>query len=493
MRGKDFYNMLQAEIVELEREVSGLNVSSDKIDKKLAELLERREAALSRLAKSYLPQLDAQSVKASLSDVQLNLAQLLEEKQANQRELAARISSLSGLRENLSSKHEELTDALEQITSKRDSLQESADKLLEQDSDYVSLREEVNQSTQQLAQHMRRVEELEREAREKLPEFDAEPLFTYLVKNNYGTKNYHSSWFTKALDRWVAKLVDFSSSKRHYDFLRSTPELVKIEVGRRQEGLEKLLVKSSSYERKIFDEVGLSEVLTQGQTIGAERDENITQLQQLNENQAQLIAESNSLRSSNGSFYSSALAMVKQFLGDQHITKLRTVAQERPGTEDDNIVSLLAGIDESLSSIEASGEEISIKLELADQACIVLRNLESRFLRNDFESERSFFADDFNPNEMFLAVCRKELSTDQAWRSIRAAQKFVRPQIKRYSSAFYQPGVAEVLGHVLAGAARGVASSSGPGYYRPGRNSGGSPVFRGARRRDGSFSSGNGF
>ena len=96
--------------------------------------------------------------------------------------------------------------------------------------------------------------EIRAEAQEKLPSYDKNRLFRYLLDRDYGKPEYKKKGWTRRLDRWVAKLIDYQGARRSYDFLRVTPELMAAEVARRREQFNVLMEQVERIEDEISGE-----------------------------------------------------------------------------------------------------------------------------------------------------------------------------------------------------------------------------------------------
>ena len=77
--------------------------------------------------------------------------------------------------------------------------------------------------------------------RENLPAYDNSPLFRYLQQRGYGTQTYTNRGFTRSMDRWLAKFIDYNKAKQGYDFLRKTPEQMRQIIAEDREALDTVM------------------------------------------------------------------------------------------------------------------------------------------------------------------------------------------------------------------------------------------------------------
>jgi hypothetical protein len=64
----------------------------------------------------------------------------------------------------------------------------------------------------------------EADREEKRRPYEADPLFMYLWRRRYGTRDYRASNFVRYFDRKVAHLIDFETARTNYAMLLELPE-----------------------------------------------------------------------------------------------------------------------------------------------------------------------------------------------------------------------------------------------------------------------------
>ena len=89
----------------------------------------------------------------------------------------------------------------------------------------------VEQMKSRKEQAERRLAAAGRERDEKIPEYEENRLFRYLLDRRYGTRDYHARGLTHRLDDWVAGKLDFTSQMQNYTLLQEIPSVVERELG----------------------------------------------------------------------------------------------------------------------------------------------------------------------------------------------------------------------------------------------------------------------
>ena len=492
--GSEMYRALQQSIQQSEGRQDEYTTRISEVDQAVQSLLDIRQELFDDLAEEYLPKLDSQSIRATIEEVQTEVVQLLQQKRQAAAELNEQLSKLQKTRSDRQSELEKLTDELNALTTTRDQLEQQASEILDGRPNYVALRKDVDRSTAQLMQNEQRLEELQQEKREKLPSYEEDPLFNYLLDRDYGTTQYTGKGLIRRLDHWVAKLVRFTHHKQHYDFLRSIGDLVQIEIDRRQSELDAQLQEVKSLENEVFAQIGLIKVLQDGEQLGESRIRAIDQLEQLDRKLHETRAELHELDSPNGRHYKRAIDLISAFLEREHIVELRQRAADMPGSTDDRLVNQVLQIEEQLTNHRRQLDELRNARIDSERGLSELSALKSLYVRSDFDSMRSQFDDRLAAKQLFTQVADCILSARQAWQRLKQHQHFQQPilapsyppRIQADMSRTLTRAIVRGLGHVARGAASGAVSGR--------RNyGGGGTIFGGGGRGGGGFSSGEGF
>lgn len=69
-----------------------------------------------------------------------------------------------------------------------------------------------------------KVQQAEADREEKRKPYEADPLFMYLWRRRYGTRDYDAGAFVRFFDRKVAHLIDFESARVNYTLLMELPD-----------------------------------------------------------------------------------------------------------------------------------------------------------------------------------------------------------------------------------------------------------------------------
>jgi hypothetical protein len=492
-------NALQQGVQVLQGRVQECFNAMEDLDHSAAEIVERRSEVLLDLAKYYLPAVDQQTVAGTFQEVRGQLMDVLVRKQRRERELQETLRVDEETASRHSKELEQFTSQLNEKVAQREKLEKEVAQLLEGDEEFQRLSKEALTAEKELNRNEQRVDEIKKEAAEKLPSYEKSSLFKYLHKRGFGTSGYGKRGLTKRLDGWVAKLINYPKAKRGYEFLRVTPELMAQEVGRRRDQFNALMELVEACEDRHADEVGLTEVMREGQELGQARDKLVAEIGKqhylTDKHRQELLA----LEGSRNEYYEQAVGRMKDFLAGLEKWRLEHTTRSTPDPQDDQIVAELDWLGDELDKIKRQNADLTSEQNTWKSRVGDLQDIWQRFRRADFDSGRSMFHPDFDIETHIEQFVRGQLSRDDLWASIKSAQQFAPPW---HDEDDYRGGnrsvgtdfsyvllrvLTEIAGQALRHAAERGMQRRSP-IRQQQRYEAGRPVFR-----DGGFTRGRGF
>lgn len=243
-----------------------------------------------------------------------------------------------------------------------------------------------------LKHHEGRVQEILRDAREKLPAYNASRLFRYLYERGYGTNQCRAAGWRRP---WIAGWPGSSTThRRGYEFLRDTPALVGAEVDRRRTMFDQLMEQVAAIQKEEADRLGLTPVLAEGDAVGTERDRLVGRLNALREAIQKIEAERARLDQSQDAFHAEAIQTLRDVLDRTEQRVLIQRASASPDPDDDAIVARLAEATRRLDEIRDRQAALAEERRHAVAVRASLEDLRRRFRQANFDSTRSMFQDD---------------------------------------------------------------------------------------------------
>lgn len=452
-------------------------------ENRLKELTTERENCFARLAVVYLPEMEAESVKKTMHEVQGAVQRIFEQKQRRRSDLEEQMQAAREHRQLLETQLERVTDELnDKVAAREQTIAEVATQLKSNPA-YTKLNAEAQAAKERLSQNNRRVEEVETESQIKLVPYYNNNIFTYLLRQDFGTDGYGARGWTQRLDKWAANIIGFTAAKKNYDFLRSIPELMGIEVKRRQDELTALVKQVRSIEEEVEKRYGLAVIVQEGMEVGKRRDTLMADREVVTKQYEKLAKERAELDNTKDEYHQEALDKLKAYLKGESIVALKSRARATSGTEDDKMVTRIEKIDEEIGGLREKAKTAKGERDDIESKVKKLNSVLTRFTREDYESSRSYFDDGFDIGPILTGYLLGRLSSDDAWRKVEQCQHFRPRQTYRSSYDNDSSGGGYSSGR---SSSRG-SSSSGSGF-------GGFSGFSGGGGfGGGGFSSGRGF
>lgn len=435
IKGSSVHQKIKTKIGEVETQANKFASQIYTIEAGIEKLTAERENCYAVLAENYLPEFDAKAVKTTLKEMSDEIESIFREKQERRSTIEKLMKDNKERNNNLESEIDKTTTQIETHTQERDKILAVINDELSKDADYTKIDNEAKKAQTRLQQDQKRVAEVETEAREKIPAFENNKIFSYLIKINYETSSYQQNGFRKKLDSWVAKKIDFSENKKRYDFLKSMPEMMKQEVARRQEELDNIVREMEAIEFRLEKKRGLPEILARANALMNQRQSLIEKDKKLDEQYAAYGKEREQIDNKKDPYYVDAMQKIKEFLKGEQITDLKSRAKKTKGTEDDKKVERIESIDTEIREIKDRAK--SAKKERDSYATNLdgLRKVEKRFRSLDYEGSYSYFPDNFNIDDIIAGFLLGRISSSDINSKIDSSQT-TRRQTYHSSSSY---------------------------------------------------------
>jgi uncharacterized protein YoxC len=459
---------------QLDEHVAGIHA----LDQQVNELVSRRGGALLDLARHYLPDIKPETIQQTFAEVRDDLLEVLARKQKREREVADQAAAAERRAEHQEAELGRVTESLNEKVAEREKLEQVVSERLHGSDEFKRLSEQALVAETELERNEDRVADIKAEAGKKLPSYDRSRLFKYLYEAGFGTPIYEGKGLTRRLDGWVARMIDYPSARRGYDFLRVTPELMAEEVNRRRDKFNELMAEVEAIEDRVSDEAGLTAVMRAGQELGAERDRLVGVAAKVQDELLKRQQELLTLAGSQNEFYEQALARMQNFLANLPPSRLAEESRTTPEREDDAIVAEVSYLNEQLSEVDQRSSQLARRQEAWDQRLGGLQSVVQRFRHAEFDSRRSMFPADLDAEALTAQYFEGQLGAGDLWEMLQRHQRFApewhEQQRGGWGGAHVDGDVSQVLLHVLtevAGAAMRRAASRGVERRAPTRSS----------------------
>lgn len=374
-----------------------------------------REAAYGELATLYAA--DDGKLAAEFGEVSQKLQRIFDAKMQRRRainELLDQASALiAGLQAQVPSVQRQEHDAQERL----DEARRAVEAQLAEDSAYRVLKREADGLQAAWEQLKAGHNRLRDEAAAKLPVFNGNRLFRYLVDCRYGTPDYHRSGVTAAGDRWVAGLVGWDRNYASYRMLCELPVFAEGRATEAQQRAELAATKVAFHVRECEAGCGVDAARTALAAATQARQEVQAQITQVEEKRAKLVAEVQGMDAGNDEFQQRAKTELKAFLAANPLSVLKAKAAATAQPRDDELVAQIeraeAAINDGRSHVKAMIEERNEAERQAQRAITARRKFAS-----DYSGRYDMFDPGMNLNGMLTGYILGTMSDHLLWNHV---------------------------------------------------------------------------
>ncbi|WP_034302964.1 hypothetical protein [Herbaspirillum sp. RV1423] len=307
--------------------------------------------------------------------------------------------------------------------------------------------------------------EIDAECDGKLPAFESDPGFGYLLRAGYGTEEYRRGGFFKRADRWIAGLIDFERNRANYESLksmRSTLASRRLALGNSVEEIRKKVQDRVAAAQSNTDLEPSRRAVSVAQATVERFKSEAKRLQGV----LQEYVDRTDFR------YVRAYKSIADAMTEVPLEQLEAAARETPDTRDDELVAelakkrlLLSGNAEKTSRLSKIRTERNVQYQ---RAKTIERSLRSdRYTGSDYRYES-----DFNLTSFLAGYMVGDMTSKQVENQLLGLRQEVPAPIP------YNSGGGDYRGSVFSsgGSSGGSSgySSSGSSGFSFGGSSGGS-------------------
>ncbi len=278
------------------------------------QLDEHRDDALVNLAEHYLPELTPEAIRQTWSEIRPTASQIMLRKQEHVDRVQIESDKLTSQRQQQDQQLLNLNSQLDQAIETQQEVADQVERRLREDDQFVQLSDRAAVAEAALERAEANLQEIDQDSARKLPAYDNSALFRYLQERGYGTQEYTKRGFSRRMDRWLAKYIDYNKAKQGYDFLRKTPEQMRKIIAEDRQALDTVMDELERRRDEVAVSLGLPEKIEQAANLGQQRDQQLNALDVLLADSEKTQRELTDLQDSRGTYYRDAIKLFREML-----------------------------------------------------------------------------------------------------------------------------------------------------------------------------------
>lgn len=248
--------------------------------------------------------------------------------------------------------------------------------------------------------------------------YEADPLFAYLERRKFGTRDYRAFPVFALLDGWVASLIRYRDFKLNYDRLLELPERLAEHAARVEAEAARLSELLEAYERAALEKDGVDGLRDAASEARSRLEALDAEIAAAEARHAEIVARFNETAGGTAGPLAEARTLLADALGGRPIPDLRVLAAETASAEDDRVVNELVGLRRERLELEEARAAEHKTLETHRRRLADLEDLRRRFKQARFDSPYSEFPGEDLLGALIIEFLRGGLTRDDVWRRI---------------------------------------------------------------------------
>jgi hypothetical protein len=248
--------------------------------------------------------------------------------------------------------------------------------------------------------------------------YEADPLFAYLDKRKFGTREYRAFPLFALLDQWVASLIKYRAAKLNYNRLLELPERLSEHAARVDADAARLSESLENYERAELEKDGVDKLRDAAAQAQARVEALDAEISAAEKRHAEIVARYQETAAGKVGPLADARTLLVDALGGRPIPDLKILAAETATPHDDRIVGELIGLRRERLELEEAREAEHKTLDAHRRRLSELEDLRRRFKQSRFDSPYSEFPGEDLIGALIIEFLRGGLGRDDVWRRI---------------------------------------------------------------------------
>ena len=410
--GNSIHDSIEEKITEVRSEYNSYTHKISDAENDIREHTTERENIYTTLASMYLPEAEAKELQGQIKEAQDEVTKIFQDR-SNRRDGLVKIikqtdGSIAINREKLST----MADKLNNLADNQKKIELKIIDTLKTQDDYNNALLLADQKDKEYVQGNTRLETFKDQANSQISTYENNKLFKYLIDRKFDTNNYTGNVITTWFDTKIAGFINFKVQNEQYQFLKTTPDLLKKEVSR----LETEAKDAKSIVKQLYTaeakKQGLDAAIKAFKDEISNRDNLMSVQESLKADFNKYNSEISELDTNKSEYHIKAVGKLKSYLKDYTIQDLKRQAQATPGSDDDKLVQKIESIDSEIRQYKDDINEYKIQQNKVAKKVSGLEEIERNFQSNNYDGGRSRFKDELDISDLLTGFLIGKLTAD---------------------------------------------------------------------------------
>lgn len=421
--GRDALHRIDEAIAEARRLTAEASGAAAETSRTAAALDARELDTFRALAALRIDQLKTDAIESSLGPADRKARDLLAGQDAHVAAAERARNDAAAALEALERDRRAAEDSHDEAVRRHDEAAIATRQRIEKDPAYLRLAEAL-EDADAIAKRAEQKLEIARDDRAKKgAAYEADPLFTYLKKRQFGAREYRAFPLFAMGDAWVASLIKYREARLNYDRLLEIPDRLSEHLEAVKQLAAEKAAEIEALERTALERDGVN-ALRDAAAAAARRIEEIDAAIDAAEARHQKLAAEFAAAASGASGPAGeARRMLAEALGQRSIPDLKILAAETATREDDRLVEELVRLRRERMEYEEAKRTSAAAARRRARSSEQLEGLRRRFKEARYDSPYSEFPGGNIIGAILGEVIAEALDLDDAWKKIARSQR----------------------------------------------------------------------
>ncbi len=416
--GRDNLQLINQHIYQAQTEQQQAGARLEELHRQLNALRLKTGEAYRTLAKLRLDDLQASQIISRLDETDQVVLNLLEKLKDARKNLDEQIKASVARQQQLEAQRQELERRRDEAGQARQNQLEQTRQRLQEAPGYRQQQQRVQEAATVVQNADEKATRAEQDRVAKGKPYEADPLFMYLWQRRYLMPDYRGGWFSRQLDSWVARLIDYQRNRPNYYMLLELPQRLREHATKVQQTAQLEAQALQAMERQAAEADGI--LTLQAKVLEAEK-----QLKKLDADieaeearHQELLQQQSGLHAGTDPVTKQIIDLKSAALENETLPSLYQQARATPRPEDDVIIAQLQQLQHQQSQIEAEIQSLNNILQQRLRELGQLEEVRRRYRQNGYDSYNSNFPGNFSLEVLLGQMLGGMMSSDTVWREI---------------------------------------------------------------------------
>jgi hypothetical protein len=447
------------------------------------------------IAAVRLAEIDSGDLNASMTSADIQVEQLLEQRDIALQRTNEEVESINTELQQAEQERLSLLESVNQKSQEIVDVEGLVQSQLKNDSAYLEQFERAKQAELVAGEAQRKQAAAQASLSAKAAPYRADDLFMYLWDRGYGTTEYDGGLFSRFMDGWVAKLIQYEPARVNFWNLTEIPKRLAEHAEHVATLAENEYTNLQLLETQATTAAGVTELERELELRRDKLDAHDDTIENIEENLNEKLDERSLYTTGGDDFMQQSLACLTRALEHQSLRSIHEYVSDTVSHTDDMLVLDLQRVEDKLDNAEDDLDDVRNLHNAHAKKLKELEKVRRDFKNSRFDDVRSGFGNQTLITSVLRQFSQGAVTGNDVWKVIKRNQRYreVASSPNFGSSALGE--IVGVLGEELLRQTikQGRRRRSTWHRPRPRGGAGGFNIPRGGGSRSGGFRTGGGF